>query len=262
MELKENINEDNDLNKLNNKVYHQDNIIKRLNSELEEKNIILSRTKSYLFDLEHDLNNKDSEIKEKDVIIRDFNKEKEEITRDFNNKKEGMIKEFNKEKEEITRDFNNKREVMVREFNIEKEEIAKKYNLQISKLKSKDYCIDCLKSEVEDKNYEIIYLKKHGLIKKVFSPLSYIYLFFKSKPKELKINIKLFKALKDSECFDVGYYLNNNEDVINSAICKYFSPELHYIITGFENEYKFNKKYFDKKSKQDLLNYIYYCKKY
>lgn len=204
MEFDENIDENEKLNELSEKVSHQEDIIKKLNLELEEKNIILSRTKAYLFDLEYQLDN------------------------------------------------DNKNE----------EEITGKHNSQISKLQSKDYCIACLKNEIDNKNYEINYLKKHNIIKKILTPLSYIYLLFKSKPRELKINIKLLKALKDSECFDIGYYLNNNDEVKNSIICKYFSPELHYIINGFEEGYKFNKKYYDRKSKQELLNYIYYCKKY
>lgn len=143
----------------------------------------------------------------------------------------------------------------------EKAELTRKYNAQISKLQSKDYCIFCLKEEIEDKNHEIEYHKKNKIIKKILSPLSYLYLIFKSKPRELKLNFKLLKALKNSKCFDVGYYLNNNY-VKNAFACKYLSPELHYIVKGFDKKYIFNKKFFKRNSKQELLKYINYCNKY
>lgn len=180
---------------------------------------------------------------------------------------ENIIKKLNSELEEKNIILSQTKAYLFDlEYNLnndeEKEELTRKYNSQISKLQSKDYCITCLRNEVDNKNYEIDYLKKNNFVKTILSPLSYIYLIFKSKPKELKINIKLLKALKDSKCFDIGYYLNNNEEVKNSRLCKYFSPELHYLIYGFENENKFNKKYFNRKSKHELLNYIQYCKKY
>ena len=251
MELDENI-KSNDLNK---KVSHQDNIIKKLNSQLKEKNIILSQTKSYLFDLEYDLNSKNNIINEKDEILRKNNKKIEEITINFNKEKEDLIRKNNTEKEEIIEKNNKKLEEITRSFNKEKADLTRKYNSQISKLQSKDYCISCLERDLDNKNYEIDYLK-NSFIKKILYPVSLIYLLFKSKPKDLKINFNLLKAFKNYQCFDIGYYLNNNSEVKNSFICRYFSAEIHYLIYGFEKDYEFNKRYFNRKSKQDLLNYI------
>ena len=92
-----------------------------------------------------------------------------------------------------------------------------------------------------------------------FSPKTVFYLIFKSKPKEISLNIKLYQVLKNSKCFDIGFYLNKNKDLINSKWYKYFSPELHYICNGFNENRKFNKKYFNRNSKKELLDYLLKC---
>lgn len=130
---------------------------------------------------------------------------------------------------------------------------------QANKLNSKEYCISCYKEEIENNKVEIDYFKGESLIKKILSPLSYFYILLKSKPQEITINFKLFKALKNSKCFDIGYYLNNNNDVKTSKWINYFSPELHYVCKGFNENRKFNKKYFNRTTKKELLNYLITC---
>ena len=65
--------------------------------------------------------------------------------------------------------------------------------------------------------------------------------------------------MKESKCFDIGYYLANNKDIQESNWCRYFSPELHYVCNGFGEKRKFNKKYFNRNSKKELLDYIINC---
>ena len=137
--------------------------------------------------------------------------------------------------------------------------IKKQYTNQLSKLDNKEYCISCYKEEINNNNCEIQFLNKNTLTRKLFSPFGYLYLIFKSNPKELSLNFKLYNALKNSKCFDIGYYLANNKDVYESNWCKYFSPELHYVCNGFDEKRKFNKKYFDRNSKKQLLDYILNC---
>ena len=135
------------------------------------------------------------------------------------------------------------------------------YTKQLSKLDSNRYCISCFKDEISNNHLEINYLKKSPLLKKILSPVAYLYLIFKSKPKELSLNIDLYKALKDSNCFDIGFYLNKNKDLIDSKWCKYFSPELHYVCEGFKEDRLFNKRYFNTNSKKELLDYLLECDK-
>lgn len=132
---------------------------------------------------------------------------------------------------------------------------------QMSKIDNKEYCISCFKEEISNNHTEIRYLKNNTLTKKVLSPFGYLYLILKSKPNEVSLNLNLYKALKDSKCFDIGFYLNKNPDLIESKWCKYFSPELHYVCNGFNEERKFNKKYFNRDSKKDLLEYLLTCEK-
>ncbi len=135
------------------------------------------------------------------------------------------------------------------------------YTKQLSKLDSNRYCISCFKDEISNNHLEINYLKKSPILKKILSPVAYLYLIFKSKPKELSLNIDLYKALKDSNCFDIGFYLNKNKDLIDSKWCKYFSPELHYVCEGFKEDRLFNKRYFNTNSKKELLDYLLECDK-
>ena len=127
---------------------------------------------------------------------------------------------------------------------------------QLSKSEREKYCIRCFKEEINNNKAEISYLKNSSLTKKILSPLSYPYLIINSKPEELITNLKLYKSLKKSECFDVGYYINKYPDIPKSKWYKYFSPELHYVCKGFDEKREINKKYFNKNNKKALLNDI------
>lgn len=139
--------------------------------------------------------------------------------------------------------------------------VQRSYVKQYSNIVNKDYCINCFKEEISNNHLEIEYLKSNILLKRILSPISYLYLILKSNPKEILLNIKLYQSMKDSECFDIGFYLNNNKDLIESKWCKYLSPELHYVCNGFNEKRTFNKKYFNRNSKKELLNYILTCNK-
>ena len=79
-----------------------------------------------------------------------------------------------------------------------------------------------------------------------------------------KLRDKYDQLLKETELSEnklnkSSFYLNNNKDIQNSKWCKYFSPELHYVCNGFRENRKFNKKYFNRNSKEELLDYILNC---
>ena len=207
----------------------EDNI-NMLNSVLHEKNLILSRTKSYLFDLECDLNDVNTKI---DSLEADLAKNKTDVI-----SKDKQIDDM--EYEIISN--KNKINVLNNQLNSLKNNESRYYH----QLEAKEYCLCCYKEKIDNNNLEIEYLKKNSFIRRLLNPVSYLYLILKSKPKEISINFKLYNALKDSHCFDVGYYLNKNDDLIESKWCKFFSPELHYICRGFGEKRKFNKKYFNK----------------
>ena len=137
-----------------------------------------------------------------------------------------------------------------------------RYTKQLSKNDNKDYCIRCFKDEIYNNNTEITYLKNKTLIRKILNPVGYMFLILRSNPKEISLNINLYKAIRDSKYFDIGFYLNNNPDLIESKWCKYFSPELHYVCKGFNENRVFNKKYFNIRSKKDLLTYLLNCEEW
>ncbi|MBE6489643.1 MAG: hypothetical protein E7Z83_02165 [Methanobrevibacter sp.] len=137
--------------------------------------------------------------------------------------------------------------------------LKKKYYSLFSKLESYKYCNDLLSEIISEKKLEIQYFKSNVILKKILNPFVPVCLILKSKPKEIRLNFKIYKNLKDNDCFDIGYYLKNFPKVQESKLCKYFSPELHYVCVGFDNGLDFNKKYFDNSSKKNLLNNINEC---
>ena len=193
-------------------------------------------------------------IKIKDDEINFLKKDFAQKEDTFNNQIKGnneTIKQKNSKIKFQQQEINDK--------NIKIDSLEHSYLNQLSKIDNKEYCISCYKDEISNNHLEIKYLKNNTLTKKILSPVAYLYLILKSNPKEISLNIKLYQTLKDSKCFDIGFYLNNNEDLINSKWCKYFSPELHYVCRGFSENRLFNKKYFNRNSKKELLKYLLTC---
>ena len=234
-----------------------------LENNLAEKEDLFNQKESNLIDVQNKLKNSNEHI----VSLNNELSKKEEL---FNKKELNLKNKLNDFSEEI----NNKnskieyKDNLLRNKQLElnnKEEELKSlhhdYIKQLSKIENKEYCISCFKDEISNNHAEIRYLKNNTFTKKILSPIGYLYLIFKSKPKEISLNLKLFKTLKESECFDIGFYLNNNKDLIKSKWCKYFSPELHYVCNGFTERRTFNKKYFNRTTKEDLLNYLLNCNK-
>lgn len=137
--------------------------------------------------------------------------------------------------------------------------IKNQYTAHLLDIDKNKYCISCYEEKISDNVLEIDYLKNNAVIRKILNPFSYLVLILKSNPKEVSLDIKLYKVLKNSKCFDIGFYLRNNGDIMQSNWCKYFSPELHYVCNGFNEKRKFNKKYFNRNSKKELLEYILKC---
>ena len=70
--------------------------------------------------------------------------------------------------------------------------------------------------------------------------MSYIYLIYKCKLFEIIINIKLFRILNITPYFDVGFYFARYPEIKETFCCKYFSPQLHYVCFGFNENKIFN----------------------
>ncbi len=227
--------------------------INSLNNQLKQKDQNLKNTKdNYSKQIkvkEDEINflKNDLTIKEKSITTREV-----ELKNKINNTKQNILQKDN--------------QILVQQKELDNKKLKidilkHAYTQQLSKIDNNEYCIHCFKEEISNNHLEINYLENNNITKTILRPFAYLYLILKSKPKEISLNIKLYKAIKDSNCFDIGFYLNNNKDLIKSKWCKYFSPELHYIINGFDENRTFNKKYFNRKSKKDLLEYILTCTK-
>ena len=272
-------------NKLLNNYIQRFNLTKESASIIEDFKVELSEKEKVLSDYEHKIKLNDAELSLKDSQINSFNSKLDFKNLEIKNAESKLVNrenEISNLKNEINqkkhrenelnaqiKQINDKLNAQEKDISIKQKElndkdltlnsIKQQYIDQLSKWDEKEYCICCYKEKIDNDQLEIQYLKNDSVIKKLLNPFSYLYLIFKSNPKELSINLKLYKAIKNSKCFDIGYYLNNNKDLLGSKWCKYFSPELHYVCNGFSESRKFNKKYFNRNSKEELLNYILNC---
>lgn len=274
------------INDYKNKIQHQtneiklkDSQIKNIESKLVNKDTIINylenqlKTANFNFDyLTHKINDAADEYN----LLNDEINKKENEFRNNEKKLKNEIKIRDNEIHNLKEDLNKKendltiiKDVLNHQINIKQKELdeeKKKFNSlerayrkNLSKLENKEYIISCYKEETSNNQLEIKYLKNNNITKKILTPIAYLYLVFKSKPKEISLNIKLYKVLKDSKFFDIGFYLNKNKDLINSNWYKYFSPELHYVCNGFNENRKLNKKDFNRNSKKELLEYLLNC---
>ena len=243
------INSNNEVDFLNTRIQNSNNEIASLNNKLQDANNQITSLKNELDYNTHDFNNKEynlnAEINEANSKIASLESsisQKEQLENDINNRLDIANNQIKKNIEEI----NSKDEyILIKEKELDDSKrvlnlIKKQYDAKLSKLDTKEYCISCYEDEIINNNLEIQYLKKDTLTRKIFSPLAYLYLILKSDTKEL-------------------FYLANNKDILESKWCKYFSPELHYVCNGFDENRNFNKKYFNRTSKKELLDYIINC---
>ena len=236
-------------------------IVGNFKSELDEKERVLNEFENKIRLNNQELSLKDSQIsdmsskldfKETQLKISEFRLVNRDIEID---KLNNQLQNANDKIDNLENTLSNSK----RDFEYKEREFKSKYVNQFSKLDSNTYSISCYKNEIENNKLEIEYYKKNGLARKLLSPLAYAYMILKSRPRELPVNFKLYRAMKSSKCFDIGFYLNNNKDISDSKWCRYFSPELHYICNGFDENRKFNKKYYNTNSKKELLDYLLNC---
>ena len=218
---------------------------------LVEKLSFLDENKNQNFDIENLYVQKlESEIDELEKLIHSKDEQIEQ-----NNTEINFLRESSIDKDEQI----NKMIERINSYK-ETEQSLKAYEQNYSKLmhESKDNkCyMNCYKQELDNKQTEIGYLKKIQLIKKILKPFSYIFLICKSKSNEISLNVKLYKAMKNSDHFDIGFYLNKNNDLKDSKWEKYLPLELHYICYGFNEKRKFNEENINFNSKKELLNYF------
>lgn len=108
------------------------------------------------------------------------------------------------------------------------------------------------KKELRNKQTVIDYYKlKSSFKKKILFLLPYLYILFKSR-KNMRLNIKFYRSIKDNDWFDIGYYLNENTDLKRDKWCKLLTPETHYTCFGHDENRKPNKNY-KKLTKQQII---------
>lgn len=239
-------------------------LVEKLSFLDENKNQNFDIENLYVQKLESEIDELEKLIHSKDEQIEQNNTEINFLRESFINKDE-QIEQYNTEinfLRESSIDKDEQINKMIERINSykETEQSLKAYKQNYSKLihESKDnkFFINYYKQELDNKQAEIGYLKKNPLIKKILKPFSYIFLIGKSKSNEISLNVKLYKAMKNSDHFDTGFYLNKNNDLKDSKWEKYLPLELHYICYGFNEKRKFNEENINFNSKKELLNYF------
>ena len=216
---------------------------KYYNQKTTQLNEIISRNKFY--DYNDEINIKIRRLHQYETILN-FNKNKE--FENIKNKYHTLLDENN----QLKTNFDFKLNLTENELKNMESKLYYQEN-ELNKLKFK---IEYASEKLARNELEIKYLKNGKLKRKFFIPMSYIYLIIKSPTKELNINFKLYKLIKNSKNFDIGYYLYNNKDILEGNWSKYFSPELHYICNGFNEGRDLNEKHPNINSKKELLEYI------
>ena len=279
------VNKNKKISILENQLEKVNNNLNSLSSDIDKKNNKISTLKNQLKTTNNNYKTLTQEMDDNTTKINDLINNFEKLESYYSNQINQKEQKLKKNDDEHLKQINTLKNDFATQINITNENLKQKDNeiktkkqeldnnkkrlnsikrsfiKQSSNMVNKEYCITCFKEELSNNQLEIEYLKNNNLLKKILNPISYLYLILKSNPKELLLNIKLYRSIKNSKCFDIGFYLNNNKDLIESKWCKYFSPELHYICNGFNEKRTFNKKYFNRKSKKDLLNYILTCDK-
>lgn len=233
----------------------KDNQIKILKNNIaQEYSHIADKLQFKLNENKKTISDKSNEIKALNDKISSLNNE----INSLNDKISGLADENNSLNDKISKLITENHLLKQNEKKLNS--VQQQCTRQLAELDANKYFMISFKDEIENSRLENQYLKNDTFFKKLLSPLSYIYLIFKSSPKELSINFKLYRAIKNSKSFDIGFYLKNNKDILNSRWCRYFSPELHYVCNGFKEKRMFSKKYFNTNSKkellEDILNYL------
>ena len=254
----------------NNKLINTfENTVKVQDDEIEYKNSKIEGVESKINLKVSQIKNLESKLINKDVKIKNLNNQITTLENNLNEAELQVQADENTQNKihdqiDVIQGVFNSFENQIDELIEDKTKLSNELNdanksINAREVDNNTYCISCFKEEISNNTYEINYMKKNNTLKGILSPLSYLILLLKSKPHELHLNIKLYKTLKNSECFDKGFYLKNNTDLLNSFWSKYFSPELHYVCNGFIENRTFNKKYFNRNSKKELLEYLSKC---
>ena len=182
-------------------------------------------------------------------ILQEQQKHQNEI----NNLNTKITQEQQKHQTEIQQQ-NQKHQNEINNLNTKVSNIKQEYIHQNNKLISNKYCNEkALKIYKKENTYLKNKYLKHT---KLSSILAYLYIIFKSKRNDIILNIKLYKSLRNSDCFNLGYYINKYPEIVENDICKKYSPELHYVCYGFDEGKMFNPKCSNFLSKEILLKNI------
>ena len=189
----------------------------------------------------------------KDDEISSLKKERDALNDNLRLKDE-QISKLVAEVEDVKREISTFKSQMESDY-LEKTKLKNDYD-DLHKLTNESFELVQIKEDIiKDKDNELQFYRNHGnLFDRVISnPLSRVYIFFTSG-SERKLDLDLFNALKDSDWFNVGFYLSENEDISRFKWVRLFSPYLHYVCHGFDEKRSPNREEKTDFTKKELLD--------
>ena len=208
-----------------------ENQVKIIEAQKNNFELAFKESKSYNNFIEEKLNDLEKErsnlVKIKAEKIELENKY---IKSDKNNK---LLKKEIKEGRNKIKGLENQLKTAISSIN-EKEKI-------ITQINQKEQELQNTLDEISTDFYMMEYFsnKNRTITQKVFSKFPSLYILFNTNKIGIKnrlINIKGYRALKNSTLFDMDFYIKNNEDIRLSGM----DPILHYLYHGFREGRKPN----------------------
>ncbi|MGB9980380.1 glycosyltransferase [Methanobacterium sp.] len=218
-------------------IQEKEKLIDKIENELGQTKIQLDVSHQLIGEKEDQLYKTNQELNSSNLIIEEREKQLEETRIQLNlvkyklNQSENQLKLSNKL-------------------------IHEKQNIMATMEENEKKLVKKLNSKIHDLNINLIEIeyssnKNRSITQRLISKLPSLYILFNTNETGIKnalINIKGYKAIKNNNLLDIGFYLRNNKSIRLSGM----DPILHYMYHGFKEGKKPN----------PTFNGDYYLKKY
>ena len=223
-----------------NKIIEQEKKIKEYEEKLKNEINQISINNKEIAQYQNELKYHLEKIHDNDKLLEDYKIDylSEEDQIQANDKK---IADYQVELDKLNRKIIEE-DTQFKEY---KQESTNKYNELKEKL--------IIRNKVTLEYYKL----KGSLKKKLILWIPYVYILLKTRPfNETFINIRLYRALQDSEWFNVGFYLVVYHELSRKKWCKFLTPETHYVCYGFNEKKLPHEDYTCVDSKKELLRLL------
>ncbi|WP_323735636.1 glycosyltransferase [Methanosphaera sp. ISO3-F5] len=169
-------------------------------------------------------------------------------------KKYKLLTDLNENRTRINELENNLNEskLKIKRDNIQ---LNKNINLLKHEIEQENHNINIIHQDTEHINTTIKYYQVNSKFKrKILFFLPFLYILYCHK--DIISTFKLYYKLQDNPWFNIGYYLDKNQDISRKKWCEYLTIELHYVCHGFYEKRLPNHDYKNNLTKEQLINIL------